>query len=110
MTSREALEFLTEGICNCPQCSKYVECMDLDESESVCENAKFIIIKDLKRLEQLEKENTKLKQALEKACERLDYTCPVEEELIEDLNCEECNSNSEECWVKFFLKEVLKNE
>lgn len=63
-----------------------------------------------KQVEQLEKENTKLKQALEKACERLDYTCPVEEELIEDLNCEECNSNSEECWAKFFLKEALKNE
>ena len=62
MNSREALEFLTEGICNCPQCSKYVECMDLDESESVCENAKFIIKKDLKKLEQLEKENAKLKQ------------------------------------------------
>ena len=33
-------------------------------------------------------ENTKLKKALEKACEKLDCTCPVEEELIDDLDCE----------------------
>ena len=54
MNSKEALEFLTEGICNCTNCSKYAECMELDEHESVCENAKFIIKKDLVRLEQLE--------------------------------------------------------
>ena len=62
MNSKEALEFLTEGICNCPNCSKYVECMNLDESESVCENAKFIIKQDLIRLEQLEKENQELRK------------------------------------------------
>ena len=29
-------------------------------------------------------------KALEKSCEMLDYTCPVEEELIDDLDCENC--------------------
>ena len=56
----------------------------------------------------LTKENEKLKQALDKACEKLDYTClPVEEELIEDLDCD---NNCKECWKKHFLKEVLLNE
>ena len=53
-------------------------------------------------------ENTKLKQALDKSCERFSYyTCPVSEELIEDLDCKNCKDNYKECWVKFFLKEVL---
>ena len=97
-----------------------------------------IIKKSLSRLEQLEKENqelketindlqkdydaldyeqvelyaenTKLKKALEKACEKLDYTCPVEEELIDDLDCENCESDCKECWKKYFLKEVLQDE
>lgn len=64
----------------------------------------------LTTLEILVQENTKLKQALDKACERLDYSCPVEEELINDLDCENCESDCKECWVKFFLKEVLDCE
>lgn len=55
------------------------------------------------KIEQLEK-------ALEKACERLDYSCPVEEELIDDLDCENCESDCKECWKKYFLKEVLDCE
>ena len=57
----------------------------------------------------LKDENTRLKQALEKACERLDDDCPVSQELIDDLDCENCNSNCKECWKKFFLKEVEEN-
>lgn len=49
-----------------------------------------------------------LEKALEKSCELLDYTCPVEEELIDDLDCENCEDNYKECWKIFFLKEVLK--
>lgn len=64
----------------------------------------------LTTLEMAVQENTKLKKALEKSCERLDYTCPVEEELIDDLDCENCDSNCKECWKKFFLKEVLGND
>lgn len=53
------------------------------------------------KVEQLEK-------ALDKACEKLDYICiPVEEELVEDLDCD---NNCKECWKKYFMKEVLKSE
>jgi DNA integrity scanning protein DisA with diadenylate cyclase activity len=84
---------------------QHVDMADFDKDKCI-----EIIEKDLERLEQLEEENTKLKQALEKACERLDDDCPVSQELIDDLDCEKCDSNSKECWVKFFLKEALKNE
>lgn len=91
---------------------------------------KYNVLKFLDKLEQLEKENrelrkavkswnenggklikqnTKLKQALEKACERLDDDCPVSQELIDDLDCEECESNCKECWVKYFLKQVFES-
>lgn len=63
-------------------------------------------IQDLNRLQEI----YKLEKALEKSCEKLDYTCPVEEELIDDLNCENCKDNYKECWKKFFLKEDLENE
>lgn len=52
----------------------------------------------------------KYKQALEKACERLDDDCPVSQELIDDLDCENCNNNCKECWKKFFLKEAEEND
>lgn len=56
----------------------------------------------------LKEENDKLKKALDKACEKLDYTCiPVEEELVEDLDCD---NNCKECWKKYFMKEVLHND
>lgn len=61
------------------------------------------IKQDLDRLEQLEK-------ALDKACERLEWTCPVDQELVEDLDCDECDNNCKECWKKYFMKEVLKDE
>ena len=91
-----------------------------------------IIKKDLDKLEQLENENQELrlfanklnntnfvlcgeladaekyKQALEKACEKLSDDCPVSQELIEDLNCENCKDNYKECWKKYFLKEVFE--
>ena len=52
--------------------------------------------------------NEKLELALDKACEKLDYTCiPVEEELVEDLDCD---NNCKECWKKYFMKEVLHND
>ena len=61
----------------------------------------------------LENKVKQLEKALDKACERLaDYTgsCPLEEELVEDLDCNECDNNCKECWVKYFMKEVLGNE
>lgn len=39
----------------------------------------------------------KLEKALDKACERLDYDCPVGINLIDDLDCEN------KCWKKYFL-------
>ena len=61
----------------------------------------------------LKEENDRLKKAFDKACELLeDYTghCPCGEELIEDLDCNECDNNCKECWKKYFMKEVLGNE
>lgn len=54
MNSKEALEFLTEIWGQCYRCSKYDECHQLKEHETICENAKFIILKSLDRLEELE--------------------------------------------------------
>lgn len=60
----------------------------------------------LVRLEKLEKENQILKKALDKACERLDWDCPVSQRLVDDLDCENCKNTVKECWKKYFLKEV----
>ena len=71
------------------------------------------IKQDLERKEELEKENQELKdyiKALDKACEILDWDCPVSQDLVDDLDCENCNDNYKECWKKYFLKEVLENE
>lgn len=65
------------------------------------------------RIKNIINENAKLKQALDKACERLEYyidNCPCGEELIEDLDCDECDNNCKECWKKYFMKEVLDND
>ena len=59
-----------------------------------------LIIKDIERLE----------KALDIACEKLEYTCPVEEELTNDLDCDDCSNNCKGCWKIYFLKEVLKLE
>ena len=58
----------------------------------------------------LEKENQKLKKALVKACEMLEWGCPVEQDLIDYLDCENCKSTEKECWKKYFLNEVKDNE
>ena len=63
----------------------------------------------------VEKEKEQLEKALDKACERLDWDCPVSQGLINDLDCENrCSEDFEECckecWKIYFLKEVLKNE
>ena len=97
-----------------------INCKNLlvDENHNIVklEDLVKIIKQDLERLEMFEQnydttvrrnkelieENEKLNQALDKACKRLDYTCPVEEELIEDLDCENCKDNYKECWKKFF--------
>lgn len=55
MNNKEALKFLSElASYGCYQCSKYDECHQLKEHETICENAKFIILKSLDRLEKLE--------------------------------------------------------
>lgn len=64
---------------------------------------KDVNAQDLDRLEKLE-------QALDKACERLEWTCPVDQELVEDLDCENCKDTYKECWKKYFMKEVSKND
>lgn len=52
----------------------------------------------------------RLEKALDKACERLEESCPVDQELVEDLDCDNCNDNCKKCWKKYFMKEVLGNE
>lgn len=61
----------------------------------------------------LENKVEQLEKALDKACERLeDCTgdCPRGLELVEDLDCDECDNNCKECWIKYFMKEVLGND
>ena len=92
-------------------------CLILNKEETL-EHLKYVeqLEKELKRCQDTIKkwmgdhkkliiDNGKMKKALEKACERLEYICPVEVELIEDLDCENCEDNYKECWKKFFLKE-----
>ena len=81
-----------------------------------------IIKQDLEAYEQLKQDHDKtlinngelvvkvveLEKALNKACERLDWDCPVSQELIDDLDCENCKDEYKECWKIYFLKEVLK--
>ena len=57
--------------------------------------------------QELKEENQNLKKALDKACEMLEWGCPVEQDLIDDLDCENCKSTEKECWKKYFLNEVL---
>ena len=63
------------------------------------------LYEDLERLE-------KLGKAFDKACERLDWGCPEEQNLIDDFidyfDCENCKNTEKECWKKYFLKEVLE--
>lgn len=96
MTFKKALERLYLGIYSPNEMANYYD----------------LVLKALERLEELEKENQKLKdytKALDKACERLDWDCPVSQELVDDLDCENCNDNCKECWKKYFLKEVLED-
>lgn len=63
----------------------------------------------------LKDEKQKLKKALDKACKILDWDCPVSQDLIADLDCENrCSDDFEECcrecWKIYFLKEGLKDE
>lgn len=90
--------------------TKDLECIDLlRENQELrlfankLNNTNFVLCGELATAE-------KYKQALEKACERLDDDCPVSQELIDDLDCENCNNNCKECWKKFFLKEVFEDE
>ena len=57
----------------------------------------------------LENKVEQLEKALDKACERLEESCPVDQELIEDLDCDNCKDTYKECWKKYFMEEVLKN-
>ena len=58
----------------------------------------------------MKEENQILKKALDKACESLEWGCPVEQDLIDDLDCENCKNTKKECWKKYFLKEVKDND
>lgn len=55
-----------------------------------------------------------LEKSFDKACERLDYDCPVGINLIDDLDCVNCCDDMKECWKKYFLNfadvEVINND
>ena len=63
-----------------------------------------------KENQELKEENNNLKKALDKACEMLEWGCPVEQDLIDYLDCENCKNTEKECWKKYFLNEVKDNE
>ena len=75
------------------------------------ENLREDLVKPIKQdLDKLEK----LEKAFDKACERLEYytgTCPFEQELIYETNCDlNCKDTYKECWKKYFMIEVLHND
>ena len=96
MTSKEALEKVIEDIS--------LEWGYEGIEDELREKLKRLY-EDLDRLEKLEK-------AFDKACERLDWGCPEEQNLIDDFidyfDCENCKNTEKECWKKHFLKEVLE--
>lgn len=70
-------------------------------------------------LQKLLEEYSKIKKALDKACEMLskmlNWDCPVARDLINDLDCENnCTDDYEQCvkrcWKKYLLEEVVSNE
>lgn len=116
MTSKEALEKLgnievavttiRSGI------THFKTLKEQYEAEFEVLERELFIRKELKDFDVYQRQLEKLEKALDKACERLEYytgNCPCGEELIEDLDCDECDNNCKECWKKFFMKEVLKN-
>jgi hypothetical protein len=82
--------------------------------EIICKQAYLLNNKHIDKpiIEKLIQENEKLKKALELACERLSWDCPVAQDLIDDLDCEKTcgDCNMKECWVKYFMKKVLEND
>ena len=71
-------------------------------------NSQFPFLEDIEIIKQDLDKLEKLEKALDKACELLaDYTgsCPREEELVEDLDCDECDNNCKECWKKYFMRD-----
>lgn len=132
MRTEQALEFLSElAYHGCQFCSKYEECNKLDNSESICENAKFIILKSLNRLEKenkkllinkniaqgiatnLKQENDKLKKGIKILVETLGiklrycvYDGKIDDWFLE-TNLQEESLTKEQYEV---LKEVLENE
>ena len=118
MTFKKALERLYLGIYSPNEMANYYDLVlkaleRLEELEKEYDNLKKDYDnKDLECID-LYKENQELKdyiKALDKACEILDWDCPVSQDLVDDLDCENCNDNYKECWKKYFLKEVLENE
>ena len=56
-------------------------------------------------------ENDKLKKVIDKACEKLEWTCPFEQKLMFETDCDlNCKDTYKECWKKYFMKEVLDND
>ena len=82
----------------------------LDKSD-ITNTCWFKYLEELeKENQELKEENNNLKKALDKACEMLEWGCPVEQDLIDYLDCENCKNTEKECWKKYFLNEVKDNE
>lgn len=115
----KSIEALKEIIRYCSE-----EIYDINEItyENPLEEECNLIKQDLEAYEQLKQDHDKtlinngelcvkvckLEKALDKACEHLDYVCPITLNFIDDLEREN------KCWKKYFLNladvEVLEND
>lgn len=55
---------------------------------------------------------SKYEEAFDRSCNYIADSlgeCPVSQDLVDDLDCENCSDNYVDCWKKYFM-EVLENE
>ena len=107
----KSLEIVNAHIEMFKNCQKaYAHASDIETANKYKEDIKIFetIKQDLEAYEQLKQDHDKtlinngelcvkvaeLEKALDKACERLDWDCPVSQDLIDD-----CKG----CWKKYFL-------
>lgn len=115
MTSKEALEKLYDGYQYGMAGRSFYDLIkqDLERLEMLESNSDKVIKDSVKLINknlELQQENEKLKKALDEACKMLSWDCPCGQDLIDDLDCENrCQPDIDysECWVKYFIKEVL---
>ena len=82
-------------------------CEELDRVEELRKD----IVTTYESNKLLREENAKLKKVIDKACEKLEWTCPFEQKLMFETDCDlNCKDTYKECWKKYFMKEVLQDD